>query len=221
MYIWPILALLAASWETIIVWRESKKFEILAKPAVMLFLFIWLYRYTALQGSTFWFGIGILLSLVGDLVLLGSSDRMFVLGLAAFLFAHIAYIIGFQEQFLNPTTWSFLLLFFLFYNGFRLLKRIARAMRTNQQSALTVPVVVYSLIITLMLFGAMSTIFDPAWKTSAAFFVSLGAFLFYISDLILAWNKFVSPVKNGSVWNIVTYYLGQSGLIAGVISQFR
>ena len=37
---------------------------------------------------------------------------------------------------------------------------------------------------------------------------------------ILAWNKFVSPVKNGRVLNITLYHLGQIGLIAGVISQF-
>jgi hypothetical protein len=71
-----------------------------------------------------------------------------------------------------------------------------------------------------MLYAAMSTIFDPAWKTSAAFFVSAGAFLFCASDALLAWNKFVSPVKNGRIWNIALYHLGQIGLVAGAISQF-
>jgi len=66
----------------------------------------------------------------------------------------------------------------------------------------------------------MTTISNPSWSTNASFFVSVGAFLFYISDLILAWNKFVSPIKNGRVLNIAAYHLGQIGLIAGVISQF-
>jgi uncharacterized membrane protein YhhN len=94
-------------------------------------------------------------------------------------------------------------------------------MQLKRQTWLINPVIVYSLLISLVLYAAMSTIFDPEWKTSAAFFVSLGAFLFYISDLILAWNKFVAPVKNAGLLNILTYYLGQIGLIAGVISQFR
>ncbi|HSQ39960.1 MAG TPA: lysoplasmalogenase family protein, partial [Anaerolineales bacterium] len=64
------------------------------------------------------------------------------------------------------------------------------------------------------------TISNPEWSTSASFLVSVGAFLFYISDLILAWNKFVSPIKNGRMINIGLYHLGQIGLIAGVISQF-
>ncbi len=220
MYIWPILALLAASWEAVMVWKGTNKLEIVAKPAVMAFLFLWLYTGTGLHGNTLWFGVGIVFSLAGDILLLSYSDRMFVLGLLAFLFAHIAYITGFQEELLHPTAWSFLLLVLLFLNGFRLLRRIVDAMRANRQIGLVPPVTIYSLVISLMLFAAMSTIFDPTWKTSAAFFVSVGAFLFYISDLILAWNKFVSPIKHGPVLNIVTYHLGQISLIAGVISQF-
>lgn len=37
----------------------------------------------------------------------------------------------------------------------------------------------------------------------------IGAFLFIISDLILAWNKFVSPVEYSSVCILVPYYAGQ------------
>jgi len=82
------------------------------------------------------------------------------------------------------------------------------------------PVVVFGIVISVMLYAAMSTMYDPLWKANAALFVSLGAFLFWISDLILAWNKFVSPINNGRLFNIMIYHLGQIGLIAGVISQF-
>jgi len=47
-----------------------------------------------------------------------------------------------------------------------------------------------------------------------------GAFLFYISDIILAWNKFVAPIQYGRIYNIAAYHLGQIMLIAGVIAQF-
>jgi len=220
MYVWPILALFAASLEAIVIWKSLNKFEVFAKPAVMIFLFVWLYATTGLEGNAFWFGIGILFSLMGDVLLMNVTDRMFVLGLASFLLAHTAYITGFKDELLNLTAWSFVLLFLLFYNGTRLISRIVGAMRAGRQNALITPVIVYSLVLSLMLFAAMSTIFDPAWKTGAAFLVSAGAFLFYISDLILAWNKFVSPVKHGHVLNITAYHLGQIGLIAGVISQF-
>jgi uncharacterized membrane protein YhhN len=105
-------------------------------------------------------------------------------------------------------------------NGLGVMQRIIGAMRAKGQTALASPVIVYGLVISLMLYAAVSTIYDPAWRTNAALSVSLGAFSFYISDLILAWNKFVSPVKNASLLNITAYHLGQIGLIAGVISQF-
>lgn len=220
MIIWFILTLIAALTEIFAVQKENKRIEFFAKPAVLIFLLIWLYGSIGLQGNELWFALGLIFSLVGDIVLIDPSDRMFVLGLIAFLFTHIFYIIGFKEELLHFTGWSFVLLFFIAINGFGLLRRIVGAMRVQEQNALVNPVIIYGLVISLMLFAALSTIFDLTWKTSAAVFVSLGAFLFYLSDLILAWNKFVSPIRNGRILNIIAYYLGQIGLVAGVITQF-
>jgi len=220
VYLWLILAFIFASLEVLAVSKNLQRLEYLAKPAVLVCLFLWLYSGTSLQGSAFWFGLGILFSLVGD-VLLISFERMFLLGLIAFLLAHISYIIGFKEELIAITAWSLILAVFIAINIGRLLRRIVGAMRTKGENRLVPPVILYGTVISVMLYAAMSTIYNPAWKTTAAFFVSLGAFLFCASDAILAWNKFVSPVRNGRVWNITLYYLGQLGLIAGVISQFR
>src|SRR5690349_1573617 len=117
MIIWLILALIAATAEVFTIQSDNKNIEYFAKPAVMLFLLIWLYTSTGLQGNTLWFGFGLLFSLVGDALLINSSDRMFILGLIAFLFTHIFYIIGFKEELLHFTGWSFVLLFFVAING--------------------------------------------------------------------------------------------------------
>jgi uncharacterized membrane protein YhhN len=218
--LWLILALIAALFEAIAVRQQNHKLELFAKPAVMILLLIWLYTSTGFQGRAFWFGLGLFFSLIGDILLLNSSDQMFVLGLIAFLLTHIFYLVGFKNELLNFTAWSLVLIFFIYINGLRLLRRIIGAMRIKGFDRLAAPVIVYGIVISLMLYAAMSTIFDPAWKTSAAFLVSVGAFLFYISDLILAWNKFVSLMKNGPIANMVTYHLGQIGLIAGVIVHF-
>ncbi len=220
MVIWLVLALIAAALQAIAVQKNSRRLEFFAKPAVMVCLLIWLYTSTGLQGNSFWFGLGLVFSLVGDVVLISPSDRMFVLGLIAFLFTHIFYILGFKEELLRLTAWSLVLVFFIYINGLRLVRRIVGAMRAQKLNALINPVILYSLVISLMLFAALSTMFDPAWKTNAALFVSAGAFLFYLSDLILGWNKFVAPVKNARILNVITYYLGQIGLIAGVIAKF-
>jgi uncharacterized membrane protein YhhN len=218
MVLWLILAFLFAALEEIAVSRNLQKLEYFAKPAVMICLFLWLYTSTSLRGNAFWFGLGLLLSLVGDVLI--SFERMFLLGLIAFLFAHVAYITGFREEILNMTAWSLILAVFIAINVARLLRRIIGAMRMKGKRGLVTPVILYGTVISVMLYAAMSTIYNPTWKTNAAFFVSLGAFLFCASDAILAWNKYVSPIRNGRAWNIALYYLGQIGLMAGVIAQF-
>ena len=220
MNIWPILALIFTAIESLALWKKLDKLEYVAKPAVMICLFAWLYLSTGLQGLTLWFGIGILFSLAGDVLLMISLDRMFVFGLVAFLLAHIAYLVGFQNELMEVNAWSVMLIVLLAINGVRLIRRIVSSIKAKGQTRLVYPVIVYSIVITVMLYAAMTTISNPEWTTRAAFFVSVGAFLFYISDLILAWNKFVSPIQNGRILNIAAYHLGQIGLIAGVVSQF-
>ena len=219
MNIWIILALIFAGLEAVALWKNLNKLEYVAKPAVMICLFTWLYLSTGLQGLTLWFGVGILFSLVGDVFLMISLDRMFIYGLVAFLLAHIAYLVGFQNELMEVTAWSVLLIVLLSINGVRLIRRIVSSIKAKGQNRLVYPVIVYAIVITVMLYAAMTTISNPEWTTRAAFFVSAGAFLFYLSDLILAWNKFVSPIKNGRLLNIAAYHLGQIGLIAGVINQ--
>jgi len=220
MNIWLVLALVFAVLESSALWKSWDRLEYVAKPAVMICLFLWLYFSTGLQGLTLWFGIGILFSLVGDVLLMISLERMFMFGLIAFLFAHVAYLFGFQNELIEVNAWSVLLIVILSVSAVRVMRRIVSAIRAKGQTRLANPVIVYSTVITVMLYAAMTTISNPEWTTRASFLVSVGAFLFYISDLILAWNKFVSPIKNGRVLNIAAYHLGQIGLIAGVISQF-
>jgi len=220
MNIWLVLAFIFASLEALAVSNNPQRLEYFAKPAVMVCLFFWLYSSTGLQGNTFWLGLGILFSLAGDVLLMISLDRIFLFGLAAFLFAHLSYITGFKDGLGTVSAWSLLLLVFIAVSVIRMMRRIVGALRTKGENDLVYPVIIYGSVISAMLYAAMSTIYDPAWKESAAFFVSLGAFLFCVSDVILAWDKFVSPIKNGRVFNIATYYLGQIGIIAGVISQF-
>lgn len=215
-----LFALIFAGLESLALCKQWRKLEYMAKPAVMICLFLWLYLATGLQGVAFWFGVGIIFSLAGDVLLMLSLERMFVFGLLAFLLAHIAYLAGFQNELRSVSFWSVLLVFIIAVNALRLMRRIISAMRANGQDRLINPVIVYSAVISVMLYAAMTTLSNPDWKAGASLLVGLGAFLFYASDLVLAWNKFVSPIQNGRMINIGLYHLGQIGLIAGVVSQF-
>lgn len=220
MNILIVFAFIFAALESLALWKGWRKLEYLAKPAVMVCLFIWLLVTTSLQGALLWFGIGLLFSLAGDIALM-FIDRFFMLGLIAFLLAQIAYLIGFNTPLPQTTTvWSILLAVVLGLGSVRVLRRIVGSMRAKGEKRLIVPVIIYGTVITLMLLAAMLTLFRLDWDATAAPLVSFGATLFYFSDIVLAWNKFVSPIKNGRMLNIVLYHLGQIAIVVGVALQF-
>jgi uncharacterized membrane protein YhhN len=206
--------------------KSWKKTEYIAKPLTMVLLFGYL---AAARGfgtvPLICFGLGILFSLAGDIFLMftpaRSPDRWFVPGLTAFLLAHVAYIFGLNLSFGYPSPlWAIVIGILLALTTARVLRRILAGLREKGSQNLIVPVVTYGTVITLMLLSAILTIYRAEWKTSAAGLVSLGAILFYFSDVILAWNKFVNPIRNGRVVNMVAYHLGQIALIAGAVIQF-
>jgi uncharacterized membrane protein YhhN len=82
------------------------------------------------------------------------------------------------------------------------------------------PVRIYAAVISLMLFSALITLFRTDWLSGPAYLVSIGAVLFLTSDVVLAWNKFVKPIRRGRLVLMITYHLGQFALIAGAIGQF-
>ncbi len=214
-----VLVFGSAILDWIATFKEWKRMEIFAKPAVMIFLLAWLYAGTKLHGALLGFGVGILFSLIGDLLLL-SPDRLFLLGLVAFLWTHTAYIIGFSSEAVPFDIWDVFLVVMILLGAVRILQRLIFAMRSKEIDRLILPVEIYGLTISAMLFFAMRTLVHPNWQAGAAVLVSIGAFLFYISDIILAWNRFVSPIKNGRLLNIIAYHLGQIALIVGAAMHF-
>ena len=221
-----ILLFLVALLDWVAVARNWKKVEYIAKPAAMLVLLGLL----ALVGNfrslpLIWFGLGIFFSLAGDVFLMISyarfSERWFSPGMVAFLFAHVAYIIGLNTHLPNVSPiWSLGLAVVLSLTAARILQRIIDGIRQKGLPRLVRPVGLYGMVITLMLLSALLTLNNTTWRTSAAGLVAMGAILFFSSDVLLAWNKFVNPIKNGRLANMILYHLGQAALVAGVLVQF-
>lgn len=219
MGILPVLAILFAGLESYALWSGKRQLEFIAKPAVMICLSLWLYLSTGWQAAALWFGLGALLSLAGDVFLLW-LDRFFVFGLAAFLLAHIAYLIGFNTPLPPVTMWSLLLAVIIGVSGVRVMRRLLMGVHASGQSRLAIPVALYGVVITLMLLSALLTLSNAQWSALASASVSLGALFFYASDIVLAWNKFIQPMPRGRMLNIGLYHIGQILLIAGVVLQF-
>jgi uncharacterized membrane protein YhhN len=221
-----ILVFLVALTDWVAVAKGLKKVEYIAKPAVMLVLLGLLARFGGFGSLPLvCFGLGIFFSLAGDIFLMISfyrfSNRWFIPGLIAFLLAHVAYITALNIPLptISPI-WSMGLAVILALSAARLLRRIIAGMRQKGLRRLVLPVELYGTVITLMLLSALLTLYNPAWKSSASGLVALGAILFYSSDTLLAWNKFVNPIKHGRLANMILYHLGQFALVAGLINQF-
>ncbi len=220
MTLFLIAALVFAGLESLALKKQWLKLEAIVKPGVMIALFTGLLLTTGLNGAPLWFGLGILLSLTGDIFLLLSVDRFFLAGLVAFLLAHLAYVVGFNIPLPEFSSWSLILAIMIGWGGVRIMRQVLSALAAKGQLRLRIPIIVYTVVISLMLLSAVIKLTDLSWDAGASLLVSVGAFLFYISDIILAWHKFVAPIQNGRIYNIGAYHLGQIALIAGVALQF-
>jgi uncharacterized membrane protein YhhN len=215
------LAILSAIIEWIAVYKSWRKVEYAAKPGVLLFLLAWFILTCGLRGAVIWFGLGILFSLVGDVFLMFSNERRwFLFGLGAFLLAHVAYILGFNSPPPPFNGMTFVVALMVIMSALPLVRRILLGAAHKGLRRLVGPVRVYATLLSLMLFSALITLFRTDWLSMPAYLVCLGAVLFVSSDVVLAWNKFVKPIRRGRLALMITYHLGQIALIAGVVGQF-
>ncbi|HSV85690.1 MAG TPA: lysoplasmalogenase [Levilinea sp.] len=211
MVFWTAAALAASDWvATAFGWRNVR---LLTKPATLLVLIAWFIQ----AGGPFWFSLGLIFSLAGD-VLLMLPARFFLGGLAAFLLAHVAYIIGFGLLPL-PLHWGALLaLIAVVAAGLFSMSKIRKGVRANPNSQkMLIPIQGYSLIISLMLFAALLTLMRPEWPLQAALFASVGAALFFISDSVLAYCRFCGRLFADKLIVMVTYHLAQFSIALAVI----
>jgi uncharacterized membrane protein YhhN len=153
-----------------------------------------------------WFVAALVCSLAGDVFLL-YGERYFVPGLASFLLAHLAYTFGFLA-FDDWSSAGFLL-------GAAMMAtlavavgvRIVRAARRKER-VLGPAVTAYLLAISVMFCAAMAT--GNTWAI-------LGAALFVVSDSVLGWRQFVADARWMPVTIMITYHLGQAGLVASLL----
>jgi uncharacterized membrane protein YhhN len=167
------------------------------------------------QNPTYSVGVllGLLLSFGGDLALMFQENRKaFMLGLALFLLAHVAYtvVLTLLGRFSGWDALSTVVLLAAGVSFYWLIQPNLGTMR--------VPVMVYILVISAMVSRAASTLASPLFSGTQATLIVVGAVLFYLSDLILAAARFWRPWTYNRV-SLAFYYGGQT-LIALAASYF-
>ena len=197
------LAAAAACGDWLAVHHERKPLEYLCKPLTLVLLVgAALALHADHDAVRTWFVIALVLSLAGDVFLMLPGD-LFVLGLGSFLLGHIAYIAGMHV--IGTDAKPLLLGAGLVLALLGLVGRtILRAVRGGPDAAMAGPVMAYMAVISVMVAKAFGT-GHPL--------VIIGASLFYLSDSLIAWNRFCRPIRHGSVAVMVTYHLAQAALV--------
>lgn len=157
--------------------------------------------------------LGLLFSFAGDVALMFQENRKaFLIGLVAFLIGHVAYVIGFSifTGFSNLDIVTIIILLVAGFGFYQLLKPHLGSMK--------IPVILYMIIISIMVNRAFAALASPAFEHAQAWMIAMGALLFYLSDVMLAANKFWKPWRY-SRFSLALYYAGQV-LIALSAHQF-
>jgi uncharacterized membrane protein YhhN len=189
--------LLLAATDWVAVAQGRRGLEHVAKPAALAALLVYAAGSTA---PSPWLIAALALSLLGDVYLMLPDDR-FVAGLSAFLLGHVAYTVAFDAAGGALAVWLFVVLVAASPFGNRIL-------RAAPGGALRAAVTVYMLVIGVMVASALAS---GSWSAA------IGALLFLASDTMIAWNRFVFPFAGARLAIIVTYHLGQWGLVEGLI----
>jgi len=221
MTAWPLVlfSLLAAGLNAWALYTQRMRWVFFTKPAVMLFLLAFFFLEKSPAPALTWFGLGLVLALIGDVLLLW-PDRLFVFALLSFLLAQIAYIVAFNIPIPDLNAFGLGLAVMYGLMAARIFPHLEAGLRKSGQIRLRIPVLIYSIVITLMLLSASLPLFRHDWATLPAVLVFLGAALFFLSDLLLAWLRFVRPVRNGRMLNMLAYHLGQILLTLGMLARF-
>jgi len=217
-----LLVLFIAALDWIAIAKAWRRLEYVAKPGVMVALLAWMWAQEGLAGMQAglgWFFLGLTFSLAGDVFLLLPRER-FISGLGAFLLGHLAYLVGFNQTLPPVNVASLILLVLVGGVALQLYRRISAGLERKKQSNMKTPVLMYSVVISLMLVSALTTLVRQDWQAAPALLVSAGALLFFLSDSLLAWNRFVTSLPHGQLVVIICYHLGQVGIVLGSAMHF-
>ncbi len=192
------------------------------KPLLITSLAVWFYLETKSKKTLFRKLIlfALIFSVGGDTLLMfvendPNMQHFFLFGLGSFLVAHIFYLFAFikypsdQTGLIIRHKWwiAVFALYLTFFNWFLL---------PDVPVAMQVPVLVYSLAIMMMLLACLNL--NGKIPTEVFLILFSGAFLFMVSDTIIALNKFKSDdfsIPLARIFIMTFYLFGQFLIVKG------
>jgi uncharacterized membrane protein YhhN len=153
--------------------------------------------------------IAISCGVIGDLLLIGNSTKLFLAGMIAFAAGHLSYCLGFLQfafesiELISAMGLISLIMYFVF-----------RWLQPKIPGSLKLPVIIYMLILGLMCALALSVGYREQLTLAA-----LGATLFMVSDLFVATYRFNQPRFADKLIGLPLYFGGQFVLVSSILQQ--
>ena len=211
--LWLILYAVVLASDLFAVYFGKETLRYITKPLLMPLLVFDFLSGTKLLISSLkkWIVLALVLSWAGDVLLMFEPrDKIFfIFGLAAFLIAHIFYIILFDQvrikEQIKQSLWP-LLPIAIYY--FLLISSLQPNLGEMKK-----PVSIYGLIICIMLSFAIDL-----WRLRSrqvSSYIIFGALFFIISDSVLAVNKFYKSFEHAGITIMLTYGIAQLFITLG------
>ena len=144
-----------------------------------------------------WLMAGLGLCLMGDIALLGDSNRHFIAGLSSFLLGHLLLIPALLLPLAGPA-WPPLSGLVVVGTAFMLMQLLPHT------GVLKLPVLLYSLVLTGLAIAALTR--GAHLDGVTGWLAGIGGLLFALSDGVLGWRRFRGPFPGSQAVVLATYW---------------
>ena len=148
-------------------------------------------------------GLGLVCSAIGD-VLLEAGTVLFLPGLCAFLLAHVLYVAAFLGRTTRLHLRRLVPVAVLAWAAFSWLSPHLGVMR--------VPVLLYVVVISAMVWRAAAQVGEDRTGALQPWLATIGAVMFALSDVMVAYTRFIDPAAALKLPLMLLYWLGQTAI---------
>ncbi len=218
--LWLYLFLIATLADIAFLLENNNAFRFYSKPLILASLIAYFYQISKPAAHTLLAKAvlsALIFSWIGDILLLW--EEYFLFGLGSFLIAQICYIVAFKVAQKDPETLlnqNFIKSFFVNLPIYFVAAFLFYLINPNL-GGFKIPVIAYTIAITSMI----TTARERYGKSNLASFwqVFIGASLFFISDSIIAINRFYISFPEAGILIMGTYAIGQLLIVMGIRSH--
>lgn len=185
--------------------KESVAGTLMTKPLLSLLFIAVVLIVPQINPKYFCFILaGLIFCMLGDIFLIFvNSKKLFMAGLASFLIGHIFYGIAFFTISIPGVLTLVVAIVVITVSSTIFVKLLPYL------GKMTIPVIAYVVIITIMVIGAATLMGDKQLGSIGRSLAFCGAILFYCSDMFVARQRFVRKDFINRLIGLPLYYVGQ------------